>query len=117
MKPVDINTKIVDYKRNLTIIDIEYKSNIYNIKGRKKSMREKYYKYKCNICGWDNGLIRASDLNKGAGCSCCAGKTVVEGINDIPTVAPYMVKYFQGGYDEAKLYSIGSKKKNLSYMS
>lgn len=36
---------------------------------------------------------------------------VHEGINDIPTTAPWMVKYFQGGYDEAKKYTRCSNKK------
>jgi hypothetical protein len=39
------------------------------------------------------------------GCSCCSGHNIVIGYNDIPTTAPWMVKYFQGGYDEAKLYT------------
>lgn len=40
----------------------------------------------------------------------CARK-LIEGINDIPITDPWMVKYFQGGIDEAKLYSRGSHKK------
>ena len=50
-------------------------------------------------------------LLKGGGCPVCANKVVVPGINDIPTTAPWMVKYFQGGYDEAKLYTCQSNKK------
>lgn len=69
------------------------------------------YNYKCNKCGWDKGFITKGHLKEGKGCSCCYGRTVVEGINDIPTTTPWMVKYFQGGYDEAKLYTKCSSKK------
>lgn len=33
------------------------------------------------------------------------------GYNDIPTTDPWMIPYFQGGYDEAKLYASQSNKK------
>ncbi|NFF77684.1 hypothetical protein FCV38_11995 [Clostridium sporogenes] len=95
---VEIGKSFKDNKRNLIIIDREYRE------------RKKYYRYKCNKCGWDKGWIIESDLLNKKGCSCCRGFTIVAGINDIPTTAPWMVKYFQGGYDEAKLYTKGSKK-------
>ena len=75
-----------------------------------KSGINKIYRYHCNKCGWENGWIRETDLTKGNGCSCCYGRTVVEGINDIPSTAQWMVKYFQGGYNEAKLYTKSSNK-------
>ena len=37
-------------------------------------------------------------------------KGVIQGISDIATTDPWMVDYFQGGYDEAKKYSSGSNK-------
>ena len=104
-------------KINLTITDKEHKKGTNN-RNRKK------YKYKCNICGFDCGehyrnqqfneeiWVEESSLLRGGGCACCNGsKIVVEGINDIPTTAPWMIKYFQGGYDEAKLYTFNSNKK------
>ena len=105
----NLNEKI----NNLVIIDAK-KVNCY-----------KYYKYKCNKCGFNCGKhwnikeekykdeywIEESNLLHGKGCSCCGNKIVVEGINDIPTTAPWMVKYFQGGYEEAKLYAKNSNKK------
>ena len=48
---------------------------------------------------------------KEIGCGCCYSKIVEPGINDIPTTAPWMVKYFQDGYNEAKRYSKGSTSK------
>lgn len=71
----------------------------------------KFYKYTCLKCTWNDGEISESNLKIGQGCSCCNGKTIVAGINDIPTTDPWMVDYFQGGYDEAKLYSSRSAKK------
>lgn len=106
-----VGTRFIDEKRDLTILGTEYKETFYTRNGNIKFYNGKYYKFKCNICGWSEGLISLKDLNKGVGCSCCKGFTVVEGINDITTTAPWMVKYFQGGYDEAKLYTRQSKQK------
>ena len=74
--------------------------------------KRKKYKYSCHKCGYTEGLITESDIiNTNAGCPCCIGRVVVEGINDIPTTASWMVKYFLGGYKEAKLYTRSSDKK------
>lgn len=103
---IEIGTTFKVDKRDLTIIDREYRES-------DKDYNLKYYKHKCNICGWsdDKSWIIEYDLLQGNGCSCCAGRTVIEGINDIPTTAPWMVKYFQGGYDEAKQFTKSSDKK------
>lgn len=97
---IDIGTRFKDEKRDITVIDREYRENPYN-----KGKFLKYYKYKCNVCGWTEGWIDEGNLKKKTGCSCCCGRITVEGINDIPTTAPWMIPYFQGGYDEAKLYT------------
>lgn len=92
--------------KNITIVNEETVITHYeNYKSTKI-----VYTYICNKCGY-SGEITKSNLTQGKGCSCCNGKTVAEGINDIPTTAPEMVKYFQGGYDEAKLYTKGSSKR------
>lgn len=69
-------------------------------------------KYTCTRCGWTEGWVVEHSLNNNTRCACCCSspRVVVEGINDIPTTAPEMVKYFQGGYDEAKLYTKSSGK-------
>lgn len=102
---VEIGTRLKDNKRDFTITDRETRKN-----NRDKNI--KWYRYTCNKCGWTNGWIPENNLIKGIGCSCCCNtpRVVVEGINDIPTTAPWMVKYFQGGYDEAKLYTKASGK-------
>lgn len=97
---IEVGTRFKDDKRDLTIIDREYRED-------EKGQNWKWYKYHCNICDWDEGWIVESSLigTNNTGCSCCCGRTIVEGINDIPTTAPWMVQYFQGGYDEAKKYT------------
>jgi len=107
---IEIGEHIEDEKRNLIIIGREARKNISN-KG--KEIYRLWYKYKCNKCGWDNGWVEEGSLvYQKTGCSCCCifPRIVVEGINDIPTTAPWMVKFFQGGYDEAKLYNKSSNK-------
>lgn len=105
-----IGACIKDNKRNLTIIDKEYR-----VKVSKNNKRQnlKWYKYKCNKCRYCNGWIDEVSLIQGIGCSVCCPtpRIIAEGINDIPTTAPWMVKYFQGGYDEAKLYTKNSGKR------
>lgn len=101
----EINQIIFDQHRNIKIIDRYVDFN--------KSRGKKYYRYECLKCGYKDGVIEEYNLNFGIGCSCCAGKIVVEGINDIPTTTPWMVSFFQGGYDEAKLYNRCNTKKIL----
>lgn len=97
-----IGTIIKDEKRELLITD-------YIVKDVKKN--KKYYKYKCLKCGYKDGQIEESHISVGYGCSCCAGKVVIGGINDIPTTDPWMVPYFQGGYEESKTYTAKSNVK------
>ena len=105
---INIGETITDNNRNLTILDREYRvrfgSNGYKI-------HEKWYYFKCNKCGHSDWKIESSLISQKTGCpACCVPpKVLVCGINDIPTTAPWMVKYFQGGYDEAKLYHKYSK--------
>jgi len=106
---VEVGDIFKDIRRDFIIIDREYRptqnknSHFVNLK---------FYKYKCNICGFcdDRSWIVEGDLLRNIGCSCCDGKVVVEGINDIFTTAHWMVEYFQNPED-AKLYpkTSGSK--------
>lgn len=88
-------------------------------------INRKQYMYKCLNCSFDGGghyrlgeFVRelwASEDNllHKKGCPCCNNKIVVCGINDIPTTNSEMVKFFQGGYDEAKRYTEHSKQEVL----
>lgn len=98
---VEIGQIFKDKKRDLVITDRKYKIR-YKKDGSK--CNEKHYKYTCNKCGWTEGWAEESNLRKN-GCSCCSGDTIVYSINTIVDTDPWMVKYFQGGYEEAKLYT------------
>lgn len=90
-----------DKKRNLIIIGREYRKI-------KRGERIKWYKYACNKCGWTEGWINEYNLKSGRGCSCCAGTTVVLGINTIWDTHKWLVDDF--GLDEefAKTHTNGT---------
>ena len=100
-----IGETMIDEKRNLIIIDRDYKKD-------KQNRENKCYKYKCIKCGVELWTTEKS-LLKGCGCACCCTppKVLVVGMNDITTTDPWMIPYFQGGYEEAKLYTYNSMKK------
>ena len=99
---IDIGTHFIDNKRDIIIVNREYrKNNNYNVK---------WYEYVCQKCHYHGWAIESSLLN-GTGCSCCANQVTVEGINSIVDREPWMIPYFIGGYDEAKLYMPNSQKK------
>lgn len=66
----------------------------------------KYYKYKCNVCGWDNGKIDEYNLLKGIGCSCCSGRTAVLGINTLWDTDKWIIPYV--GEKIAKTHTKGN---------
>lgn len=99
---IEIGTHFKDDKKDIVIIDREHRIKTHGV----SIVNDKWYKYHCNICGWSEGwIVESALLNLKQGCSCCTGRTTVEGINDIPTTAPWLIHYFQGGYNEAKLYT------------
>lgn len=103
-----IGTTFCDSQRNLNIIAYEYrKHHLQDYKHKNEHL--KWYNYKCNICGYEGWMIESA-LKSGQGCSCCASRTVVKGINDIPTTAPWMIPYFQNGMLEAEKYTKKSGK-------
>ena len=120
-----IGENIIDDNRNITIIDRKYiiVKRIRN--GRDGVAYIKYYKFKCNKCGFECGehyrnqeyreehWIAENNLLNNNGCSCCANpsKIVVVGINSIIDTDDWMIPYFQGGYDEAKMYTSRSHSK------
>lgn len=68
--------------------------------------------YKCLECGYV-GEMRADSFLRGSKCTCCVNKVVVEHINSIVAKEEnhWMIEYFPGGYEEAKLYTPRSAKK------
>ena len=73
---IEIGSVLKNNKQNMTILDRAYKNN-------KKGQRNKWYKYKCNKCGWDEGWMVEGGLLKGNSCACCTSKVIVEDINSI----------------------------------
>lgn len=103
---VEIGQMFKDSKRNIIIIDRAYKSN-------KRCQNQKWYKYRCLKCKYDEGwIIENSLIQLKNGCSCCDNKTVLEGVNSIVAnkETHWMIKFFLGGYEEAKLYTAKSNK-------
>jgi len=110
---IEIGMIFKDNKRNITITD-----------AKKDEKGLKYYKYKCNECGFECGehystrdkiykeeyWITEGNLKDGKGCSCCCSSShiVVKNINSIVITDPWMIPYFQGGYEEAKKYTARS---------
>lgn len=106
-----------DINRDIIITDKKY---IIDKNGKK----QKYYKYKCNKCGFECGehyrkgkyekelWVIESGLLYGHGCACCCNPSiiVVENINSIVAKeeTQWMIQYFTGGYDVAKKYTPAS---------
>lgn len=109
-----IFSKIFKYKVGEIISDEKYQSKIIEqkfveVKNGNNTQIRKKYKYECLKCGYI-GIRNESDIGK-KWCPCCAGKKVVQGINDIPTITPWLIPYFQGGEEEARQYTTKSNKK------
>ena len=94
---VEVGQIFKDNKRDIVIIDREYRTTRLN---DGVPINEKWCKYHCNKCEYEGYILETLLLARKVGCSC----------NSIVNIAPWMVKYFQGGYDEAKLYAYGSGK-------
>lgn len=98
--------------------DVGSKYKIVGLKTRKKMNTDKkykqrsiYYQLQCLKCGFVFWIREEHVKNRRCYCEHNNRPRVVQGINDIPTVAPWMIKYFLGGYEEAKKYSVKSNKK------
>ena len=96
-----IGKNFKDDTRNITIISRE----IRELKERTRP----FYKYRCNVCGWDCGWVSQSNINgsRPVRCSCCNGRTIVTGINDVATTNPELIKYFKDK-KEANEVTVGS---------
>ena len=95
---INIGDHIKNDKTDIVILDI-----IHDYDNEKF-----FYKTKCNKCGYISLKTCYQLIN--CGCACCTNKVVVPGINDVCTTDPWMIPYFQGGEEEAKLYTSGSAK-------
>ena len=103
---IDIGEHIKDDKRDMIITDKEVRIN-------KKGWKFRWYKYKCNKCGWTEGWIDEYHLLEGKGCSCCSKRVVVRGINDISTTDSWMVELFENEKDAYENTYQSEKYKNF----
>lgn len=116
---IEIGQRFQDDKRDIIIID---RKKIQS----KTGQWMKYYRYKCNKCGFNGGkhynpkdkiykeelwISEANLLTLNNGCACCSNNIVVESINSIVTMEPWMIEYFVEGYKEAKKYTCNSSHK------
>lgn len=107
---IEIGTIFKDDKKDLIIIDREYrKKSFIDKEGYNCVHNLKWYKYECNKCSYEGWIIEY-DLLKGKGCSCCNGKTVVPEINSIWVKEPWMMN-LGVSEEDAKKYTPGSSKK------
>lgn len=102
---IEIGQVLKDEKRDLIIIDREYRKD-------KSNKNRKYYKYNCLNCGVELWMEESALLQQKHGCSCCSNKTIVKGINDIATTNPEMVKYFVS-IEDVYTHTYGSGEKAL----
>ena len=102
-----IGDEIKDEGRDIVIMDKEYREIKYT---NGKPINYKWYKYRCNKCGWDEGWIVESALFKKQGCSCCSNRTVVENINSIWTTNRWLCSLGLSEKD-AKTHTRGSHDK------
>lgn len=98
----EVGEEVSSYYDSLVIIDRKF--DIDSQTGHTR----KFYKYKCNKCGYScgthykNGVVHQEywlperNIHGGQLCSCCTSRIAVPGINDIATVRPNMVDYFDG---------------------
>lgn len=102
----EIGQHILNNSEDFVVLDREYR----DINDKKGTTTKRYYYIKCNKCGKESWREERR-LNANISCSVCCGKEVLSGYNDIATVAPWMIKYFPNGEEDAKLYTPCSNKK------
>lgn len=103
----EIGQVFKDDKKDLIITNREYRDGKRNTDTNYKN---KWYKYTCNVCSWTEGWIIEGSLNNGIGCSCCAGRTAVLGINTIWDTDRWMCD-LGVSEEDAKRYTKASDKK------
>lgn len=102
---LSIDDMVTSYDRNMKIIDREYRPKTAYKNGKPYNHNEKWYRYKCLKCGNTDWVIEDAFVgHQHVGCNACCHppKKLVPGINDIATIAPWMVRYFENPEDATK---------------
>ena len=100
----DIGEHLIRNDRKIVIIDRERRKR----KGTKTRVW-KWYQIKCLNCKNTHWIVE-SQLRHGSGCPFCIDypAKLVVGFNDVATVAPWMIPFFQGGIEEARKFTAHS---------
>ena len=110
----DINQEIHTEQKDYLILDREIREiKRYNKQYKKYYIeKKKFYLVKCLRCNHSQWLEEYQILNRG--CGICSNKVIVKGFNDLATVRPDLIKFFENP-DDAKTVSIYSyKEKNMN---
>ena len=101
---INLSTKFKDEKRNITIINREYRKD-------KSGCDRKWYKYRCNKCGNEDWMVENDIITNNSGCNVCCTppKKVVPEINSIWAKAPWMMRWISE--EDAKGYTPQSNQK------
>ena len=102
----EIGQHISNENEDYIILDREYR----DVTDKKGVTTQRWYYIKCNKCGKESWREEIR-INHNFGCGVCKGIETLPGYNDIATKASWMIKYFPGGEDEARLYTPNSNKK------
>lgn len=126
---LNIGDRLKNDKRDLTITNRKIvKKNYVSKDGKPFIQNQVFYQFICNKCGFDSGeyykngvhydeywIVQGNLINRGDGCPCCRNvpQITVPHINSIVSdkETEWMIPYFQGGYDEAKMYTKCSNQK------
>lgn len=102
---IEIGEFFEDEKRNLVIIDREYRNRADN------QGNNKWYKFRCKKCCYEGWMVEGNIL-KGSGCACCSNppKVIVLGINTVWDTAKWMCD-LGVSEEDAKSYNKSSGKK------
>ena len=104
----EIGQHISNENEDYIILDREYR----DVTDKKGLTTQRWYYIKCNKCGKESWREEIR-INHNFGCGVCKGIETLPGYNDIATKASWMIKYFPGGEDEARLYTPNSNKKGI----
>lgn len=113
----DVGDIIDTFGRNLMIIDRKYVDKISYKNGKEYNVHYKYYKYRCLDCKNEDWLIEylLTSEKQHYGCNACCNppRKLVVGVNDIATIAPWMIKYFINPNDVTKYFKFSKEKVNM----
>lgn len=106
---IEIGTIFKDDKRDLIILNKEYR---IRKEKNKTSHNEKWYKYCCNKCGNEDWALESGLITQKQGCNACriSPGNIVLGINTIYDKATWMIPFLENK-DDAEKYSPQSNKK------